>query len=461
MLPLREVDFEQYGEVGWPPPDTDVNGTAYVEGHIEANSWGWVVKRGGDLKWLAIFREGLGNGHVVPFSKFRQYGTAANVNYIFSMVIDGPNNGTVECFVDARSNPTDGATQIRLETGGTVTLDGAVGEGQRIWVKFTASPTHPYINFGVRLKTPTTGTFYITRLQLEQAGAKIQPSAWTPGVLSTGVIAARAIAAIDLSAATAIFKNGAIDSAKIKNLVADKITTGQISTARLELTNNGKIVAGKTELAPWGIEMGSTGSYTQSSVDRQYKLTDTNWFTSLSFYRGSTHRGLVLRADGVDLKGVISLQATDDSNIYGPGGAILELLGDRTATPEGYGRVRIDRGAFYRGRMSQFSLSNGNSGVVNHAMGYIPSMITMYFNGPTGWTLVPYGKKPNVSANMDIDLDVDHNNLGYVTNVGIQWSYGVELDAGGTAHYVHDVTTQQFKVRNNSGNSETYFGLYT
>lgn len=155
--------------------------------------------------------------------------------------------------------------------------------------------------------------------------------------LGTGIVTAAAMAAGDAAFMNAWIQNAAISSAKIANLVADKITTGTLSAATITLSLSGKLVAGATTFSATGIDLGVTANIADIPSADQTIANAGTAFSSLHFFdqRATAGiRGAVLRGDGDGSnRGHIQLAATRylNGNTYdGNQSAAVDVKGRST-----------------------------------------------------------------------------------------------------------------------------------
>ncbi len=427
MLPLIMVDYEQWpAEMAWPPTESDVNGVRYINSAFPTGSSAKVVDRSGS-KWLQLNRGSSTDAWMIPVTNRRRYGMFAGEDYIYSVWVQGTAGQSVQLRVRAWTAES-GGTSVEYAGTPAMVLDGSA-EGQRFYFKFTQSSTHPWVEFYYTLGT-NPQTIHITRHQLEHASGKSEPSAWTAGVITTGVLVARSLQALDVAATNALFKNAAIESAKIKDLTADKIVSGSISTALLELVNSGRLKAGRVFVDSGGITMDPLAVYNQVSTNKAYKISSTDDLSAINFYNdGSTatsFRGIVMRADGGNTRGIIALQASDDNDINGQGGIQVELVGAKNATPSGYGRIRLINGQFYRTHVAKFSIAANTTTSITHNMGHEPTVFAFYTDAPEGWRLLP-------------------------TSPG---SSGIDI-------FLTNANATKFQISNLSGATHTIYGTFT
>lgn len=399
LLPMNEVDFEQWaaGTV-WPPTDTNVSGVAYINAEVPTQYSASVIARQG-MNWLALTKNTATTESVRPH-RWGIRGTYAggSEEYIMSVFVDGATGTSVQLQVWASASPS-GTSPSLLQSTPVVELDSSDG-GQRLFVKFSIPADKPYITY--RFNNNISGqTSYWTRLQLERATLKIEPSAWTAGVITTGVIGARAIAAMDASAVNAIFKNAAIESAKIKDIQADKITAGTLQAvnidvgANLTLVGAGKVQAEHTTLDRQGLTLAHAGSYTTSTIDRSYKISDVpiagKDHLSIAFWSDPSLYGIMLRADGdvAGKDGMIALHTTEGGVLYQTWTGHIEII---PAIPESQilmghnvqiaGKLVVGGNIAANGNMSadNFFVQKGNTtytltgayNAANHAHPFVP-----------------------------------------------------------------------------------------
>ena len=340
LLPLIEVDFDQWpsGQV-WAPTETDKAGNRYITELAPVGVSGEVVDRSG-IKWLRITRNSTTDGWYVPFGSIKNRGIQPGTEYIFSGFVRG-NSGVRARLVLELYKDTAGTDRYTI-TSDVVTLDGSA-EGKRIAIRFTAPAGYNTMRVIPVNPDDLTSTEW-TKFQLEYAGGKLEPSPWSPGILTTGMIVARALTALDLSATQAIFKNAAIDSAAVKELVADKIVGGTISTttinilSQMTLGTGGKFNAGPfISLNSGGMTMARTTGYTTPSVDRAYKISSSDDLTALAFYvNGTNSKGIQLRADGSGgVRGAVALQATYAGDFNAVSSARIEINAAGSASGRG------------------------------------------------------------------------------------------------------------------------------
>lgn len=144
--------------------------------------------------------------------------------------------------------------------------------------------------------------------------------------LGSGVVTAQAMAVQDAVAINLWVQNAAIQSAKIAQLSADKITTGTLIAADILLSSTGTIKAGDhTRLDAGGITLGLHTSFDTSTAAQSYKVSGEGGIGSLMFFAenpessaGYDARGAILRADGdiADLPGTVHLLATYNGDLH-------------------------------------------------------------------------------------------------------------------------------------------------
>lgn len=316
LLPLIEVDFDQWADgTAWSPPESDKAGNKYITHAAPAGVSGVVRDRSG-LKWLEVTRNNATDGWYVPFAHIKNRGIQPGSEYICSAFARGGSGVRVR-FEVVLYKDTAGTAPFFLQTD-TVTLDGS-NKGTRLDIKFTVPAGYNAMRM-VMINVDNVTVSQWTKFQLEYAGGKLEPSAWTPGILTTGAIVTRMLTALDLAAAQALFKNASIEAAAIKELTADKIVGGTISTttinvlSQMTLGTGGKVNAGPfVFLDSGGMSMARQEGYTTPAINRAYKISSTDDLSAVAFYNnGTSSQGVQLRADGSSAsnRGTIALQAT-------------------------------------------------------------------------------------------------------------------------------------------------------
>lgn len=294
MLPLIEVDFEQWN-VGqtWPPADTNKNGVQYITGSAAVGVTGAIVDRNGS-SWLNIAR-GAGAGVFFQPFQYRAHGTNGSAEYIYSVYVQGV-AGTKVALTILGATDSVGTGSTVLGGTGYQTLSGGAS-GERLYVKFTNDATKPFTAYRIQLENPNTNV-NITKVQLEPALGKTQPSGWTPGVISTGVISARMLMAADANLLNAIIKDGSIQNAligtaaidtanimnlavvdaKVLNMKAGKLITDTLSATTITLAANGilRSAGNRVSFSGGGISMAAASNYS-SNADAEYKVSSGSW----------------------------------------------------------------------------------------------------------------------------------------------------------------------------------------
>lgn len=363
QLPMIEVDFDQWDvNTIWPPLDKarpvgNAEGRRYINSPMPVNTTAAVVDYNG-RKWLQVNRgEATHVDYIAPFADFKRRETMPGVSYIASVYVQGAENVKVKFGVDMSANT--GTTFEAKEETPEVTLDGSP-EGQRIYFKFTmdALGDKPYIRFRIHNMQENTVTRW-TRFQLEQADLKTQPSSWTPGVFSTGVLNSRMLTTIDAIIGNAIFEDAAIRSAAIIELTADKIKAGVLNAGTITVASTltispgsaGKIIADKTIIDGQGMSLQVQPTYLNpidsgliSSAITSRNPSGTNADSAIAFFDNRTdkRRGILLRADGDDSNdGHIVFHCTNSGTLSKPSSAKLELTAGKANSNDG--RVFISR----------------------------------------------------------------------------------------------------------------------
>lgn len=192
-----------------------------------------------------------------------------------------------------------------------------------IRVKFVDRWGHESAWSAPELGTPLlTAAEYIDFAEAEIAGAlgwaNLDPLT-DPDMLGDDVVIARAIATHDAAAFNLWATNAMIESAHIVEVVADKISTGTLTAADINLSASGRILAGATTFDGDGVELPLEPSFTAPSVNVDHKITGTGEFAALSFYEDTLNavRGLALRTDGVaaGIKSNIAIHASRDGTL--------------------------------------------------------------------------------------------------------------------------------------------------
>lgn len=183
-------------------------------------------------------------------------------------------------------------------------------------------------------------------------------------LLGNGVVQARSMTSMDAAAINLWVQNAAIQSAKIADLKADKITAGILSVA-VELNSAGRIkikgsgfldvVTGSSETRQMMIDAGglslgvSDVPREASGTNRASKVTPlgADVFTSLNFFSSATTRGTYIRAEGSGAGGKAGHVIIDALTSAGSDVTInptLELISGVNVTNQ----VRISGGARLR-----------------------------------------------------------------------------------------------------------------
>lgn len=363
QLPMIEVDFDQW-DLGmvWPPADTNTSGSKYIQTVMPEGITASIAQYG-DKKWLQVVRTTATtpNPSIYPFSAFKRREIVSGTEYIASVYVQGAAGTQVNFGVQGATQP-DGLSVLEIGQTGAVILDGSQ---QRIFFKFIAGDTYPYIRFRLDTMLENTTSRW-TRFQLEQADGKTEPSGWTPGIFSTGILNARMLTAIDAVIANGLFQEAAIASAAIKDLTADKITAGILNAGTINVASllklhqgggvdaqgdtlyPGRLEAGNTWLDSSGLSLLTQGSYNAPASLRSSAITGRDSLgvqsqSAIAFYDDSTnkYRGIIARADGNQTNdGLIALHVTNDGNLANNSTAKVEL---RAAKSGSSGSVFISR----------------------------------------------------------------------------------------------------------------------
>lgn len=414
LLPMIETDFEQWpDDMLWPPIEADTAGNLYVQAFIPAGFSAKIDDRNG-LKWLAVSRGvSTSDSGIVPFSKFKQRGTFPNENYIYSIFVDGPAGSNVRLTVEGATNES-GVGRMVVAQSAITTLDSSSG-GQRIWIRFSLPPTHPFLRLKLEGLQANTTTYW-SRLQLERAGNKMEPSPWGTGVVSAGVVSARSMLAIDLAAANALFKDAVIESGKIVNLTADKIEAGTLQAGEIFVETllhmatgtggTGEIRCGvNTVLDSNGLRLKAQSSNDTPVLVNDSKITDETNKSAMAFYQTDIFNGIILRSDGFqagDRDGAIALHATEDGVLGGStprvptSSAKIEALSQGTGVFGGNGQVVLYWDVFAQNDMNVRNelkgvpfegnnISSGGTAAASHPYGHKPHLIFMQYNNGTDW----------------------------------------------------------------------------
>lgn len=295
-LPLLEVDFQQWENgMVWPPPDTPKgSATPYVVPTAGNGVTASVEDKNG-LNWLTISRSVASTGVLYQPFQFKPHGTIGTAEYIYSVYVQAVAGTQVALTVQAASDAT-GTGQIALANTGYQSIP-AGANGVRLFVKFANDPTRPYTAMRILLQNPNTSAS-ITKMQLEPSYGKSEPSPWTPGMISTGVVNARMLMALDVTAVNGIFKNGVFDTAliadaaitnakigdlqvndaKIANMFASKLRTDSLTATTITLTNSGIIrsATSKVSFSGTGLNLSPASDY-GSGIDAEYKISAGSW----------------------------------------------------------------------------------------------------------------------------------------------------------------------------------------
>ncbi len=375
QLTLREVDFEMWraelytGWNGtWPPPEVLEDGTVINEDpsgnpYIVADARGhtpYAITTLEGRRWLRDTRPVGVLDTSVPFSNWSSRGCVVGGHYIYSAYVRGPQNATVRIAANTAAD-SNGASQTRIESQ-TFSLSGNP-QGDRIHVKFQLPAGKPFVRMEL-INAQEGQTVYWSRFQLEATSAlKGQPSPWSAGVFTTGVIGARMISTLDVSAVNAIFKNAAIEDAKIANLKADKILTGELKAGR-RIVCLGEIIGGGAKLDPGGIVLTDLLTNNTRPADSrgswitgpETPLSPPTTFAGIGVVNDSSpnRRGWLITAEGVGAgsrEGYIRLLATNgangDQNAIGNAKVILtsDSSGQGNSTVRLGTDVNVDRDA--------------------------------------------------------------------------------------------------------------------
>lgn len=248
--------------------------------------------------------------HFSPDARYidRTEGEAGFYIYSVQCKNDSPSDTSIRLVT--QQAPTERTTAaVAAVTGNVNTLGDyftvGSGETRRVFVKFYYDPaTLPYGRFLHQIETPGNEVWY-GRMMLQKctSPAENEPGAYVPPAMSAGIISSRLLATWDLAAVNAVMGDATITSAKIRELSADKITSGAIQTASLDLIGTGKLRAGggRTVLDGQGLKLTAINS---AAIERPtenvaYKITSVqNAQSAFWFFDTANLRGIVLRADG-------------------------------------------------------------------------------------------------------------------------------------------------------------------
>lgn len=155
-----------------------------------------------------------------------------------------------------------------------------------------------------------------------------------PEKMGDDVVTARAMATQNFAGLNAWIENGAIQNALIGSLTVDKIISGQITTAEIEITLSGKLIAGQTVLNASGLGLPPTSLLSQiPSASQTISNTGTK-FSSFHFFDERTisgTRGCVVRADGDGTSrghaAIYGLRDLNGSPFDGPNSAGIDVKG--------------------------------------------------------------------------------------------------------------------------------------
>lgn len=147
--------------------------------------------------------------------------------------------------------------------------------------------------------------------------------------LGDNVVTGRAMVVHDAVEFNLWAQNAMIQSAKIAEVVADKITTGTLLAATISLSSTGKIQAGEhTKLDSGGISLGLADSWDTSAAAGSFKVSSEDNSSALMFFDQTPdlnllddYRGAIVRGDGnstgpsTGLPGAVVLAATRNGDL--------------------------------------------------------------------------------------------------------------------------------------------------
>jgi hypothetical protein len=320
VLPFEECEFENWDAgQAWPPPG--------ITAGFSTGTSAAVVRIAG-RKWLRISTGSIaGDNAAIPFGDWRARGVFVGQTYIASCYVRSAGSNPQVRLAVQHASDLSGSDVAQAAVGDYKTLTGT-GE-HRVFVKFTA--TRPYVRF--RLLCPNGGVnIDASRFQLEAvAQAQSEPGPYTIPAATFGAMSGYLLATMDLAAVNAVIGDAAIDSAKIKRLVVDKLDAGTFSAGAITLAGGGSLRAGRTVLNASGVSLPAGPAYESASSNIDYKISVAGGWAALGYYQDSTTtygavRGPLLRADGNGTyRGNLDLIATLAGNFAASSTAHLYL----------------------------------------------------------------------------------------------------------------------------------------
>jgi hypothetical protein len=400
VLPMEEAEFENYREGAWPP--------AGVPAARAAGTTASVVTRAGRKNLRFARPATAADGWIYPFASWGQRGMVGEGLYIFSCsarVVSGGNATVAPYGIRAADTAGTGAERIPiLDSGYSVPSDGLF---HRVFFRFRNSNAKPFVQFAVEDRTPGT-TVDLREFQLEAVGPeKTEPGPYSVPAATFGAMSGYLLATMDLAAVNAVIGDAAIDSAKIKRLVVDRLDAGTFTAGNITLAGNGALRAGRTVLNALGITLPVEDGFTDPTSNTDMKLGAATGIAAMNFYQaiisGNNHRGASVKAigNGAGIRGNIvlhSLYRAGDGPFDPTSGALevrsshspqsariyvspmIELAGDMVMS----GNLTVG-GRLVPDFLGSFGSVPANStGVWDHNLGVIPSIMAGHQNIGSG-----------------------------------------------------------------------------